>query len=866
MLTELLNRLRYLLSRSRFDSELNDELRFHLEARTADLQAEGLSPAAARVQARREFGSSTRALEETRAAWQFRWLEDLASDLRYAARSFRRNPAFAATAVVCLALGIGVNTTIFSIANEVLFSRPSVRDPQTLAALRVGGNSAVQMDIYRFLRNAAIFDGLIGEHEEGEINWRDGAVTSRLFPMRVTENFFAVSGTPVAMGRPIQPGETDTVVVSDSLWQGRLGGDPHAVGRTMILDGRIYTIVGILPRDHRTLFGFGFSPDVYLPVSDDKTYVTIYARMPAGMTRAIAYARLTAACRELDGPHPPKRHQWARGISVTAVSGMDRLRTDTALISIAAFFGMLLIVVGLVLLIACANVASLLLARASSQEHEIAIRLSIGAGRGRLIRQLLTESLLLALCGTAAGLALNFLLTNALSRIRIILPVALQYHIQPDLRLLAYSAAVAIGTSLVAGLLPALKATRSAATAAALKRDEHQVVGRWTLRNALVIGQLALSIVLLSAGLLFVRNLIGASTSNPGFDLQHTAWAYMRLVPESYTNPEKTREVARVALEHLRSLPGVDSAALATVVPLNNNMTMGMPVRTDLASEPEQITFRFNNVGPDYFHVMQIAILRGREFLPTDRRGAPRVAILNETMARRLFGHTDPIGHTITWGDGSEVVIGVARNSKYFTLGEDNMAALYAPYDQMGRTIDDLHFLIRAAGAPQALIAPVNAALGRLDATAAIETKPMSQALVFALLPSRCGAAVLGSVGLLGISLAAIGLYGVLLYSVTRRSREIGLRIALGASPHDVLSLVLRQSATLAAAGIVIGIALAIFAVRPLAMFLTPEVRPTDPGTFVAVAALLLTVAVAATISPALRAVRVDPMTALRHD
>ena len=866
MITEVLNRLRYLVRGSRLDAEFEQELRFHLETRAAELQSQGLTAAAALGQARREFGSPARAHEEVRSAWQFRWLEDLASDLRYAGRSFGRNPAFAATAVTCLALGIGVNTTIFSIANEVLFSRPSVRDPQTLAAIRVGGNSAVQMDIYRFFRDARIFDGLIGEHEEGEINWRDGEVTSRLFPMRVTDNFFAVSGMLVAMGRPIQPGETDTVVLSDGLWRGRLDGDPHVVGRTMILDGTVHTIVGVLPRDHRTLFGFGFSPDIYLPVSDEHTYVTLYGRLTPGMTRAGARARLEAACYSLDGPHPDPRHHWARGVAVTAVSGMERIRSDEATAAIAAFFAMLLTVVGLVLLIACANVASLLLARASSREHEFAIRLSIGAGQGRLVRQLLTESLLLAVSGTVAGLALNLVLTSVLSQIRIVLPVTLQYHIRPDERLLAYSAALAMVTCLAAGLLPALRAARSTATSNTLKREEHQVSGRWTMRNVLVIGQLAVSIVLLSASLLFVRNLVQASTSNPGFDLKHTVWAYMRLVPASHTNPEKTRALAGIALENLRALPGVESVALATVVPLNNNMTIGLPVRTDLAPEPVPVTFRFNNVGPGYFHVMQIPILHGREFLPSDRRGAPRIAILNEAMARRLFGSADPIGHIVTWGESSEMIVGIARNSKYFTLGEENMPALYSPYEQADRPGSDLHFLIRAAGAPQLLVAPVNAALGRLDPTAAIETRPMSQALTLALLPSRFGAAILGSVGLLGVALAAIGLYGALLYGVTRRLREIGLRIALGATWQDVLWLVLRQSVTLAATGIAIGIALAVFAVRPLAMFLTPEVRPTNVGTFVAVAAVMLAVTLTATISPALRSLRVDPITSLRYE
>src|SRR5215469_7620944 len=344
MLTDLLNRLRYLFRRSRFESDLDAELEFHLESRAADLEARGVLPAAARAQARREFGPTARAREESRSPWQFRRLEELGADLRYAFRSFRRNPAFALSAVACLALGIGANTAIFSIANEVLFSRPSVRDPQSVVAIRVGGNSHAPMNVYRFLRDARIFDVLAGENEETEKNWRQGDVTTRLFAVRVTDNFFQGLGIPVAFGRPILPGETDTVVLSYGLWQRRFGGNPDVVGGKMILDGRIYTIAGVLPRDHRTVTGFGYSPDLYLPVTNEGSVVALFARMPAGMTRAIAYARLESACRVLDGPHPPARQQWARNISVTSVAGMDRFRSDPTLGTIAAFFAMLMVV------------------------------------------------------------------------------------------------------------------------------------------------------------------------------------------------------------------------------------------------------------------------------------------------------------------------------------------------------------------------------------------------------------------------------------------------------------------------------------------------------------------------------------------
>jgi predicted permease len=860
---ESLRRITYLLRRSRFDRELDAELQFHIEARADELVEAGTPRPIALAQARREFGSSTRVREDTRSAWQFHWLQDLFADLRYAARGFRRNPAFALTAIACLALGTGANTTIFSIATEVLFSRPSVRDPQSLVSVVIGGNSHSRMAIYRYVRDNGVFAAVAGANELLETNWRHGDATDRLFAYLVTDNFFDVTGTPLAMGRPIQPGDSGVVVLGYGFWKSRLDADPNVIGRSLVLDGRPFTVTGVLPRDHRTLLGVGFAPDLYVPVSSEKQFVALVGRLPEGMTRHAAFARLQTTCQQLDRIYP--HEGMTDNLEVSAISGVERLKTDRGLQTVGAFFAMLIIVVGLVLLIACANVASLLLARASSRSHELAIRLSIGAGRGRIVRQLFAESLLLAILGTAAGLALNLELTAFVSRIRLPLPLPVQFLIQPDWRLLEYSVAVALATSLAAGLLPAIKGTR-AGISATLKQGERQVANsRWTLRNALVVGQLAVSIVLLSAAVLFMRNLVEASTMNPGFDIDHTVWASMRLVPEAYPNAEKTRPLVDAAMERLRTLAGVEAAAIVRVVPLNDNWHVQMSVSTDLDPHLTVIRWTQNYVTEDYFKTMRIPILRGREFLRSDRTGGARIAIVNEVFGRRLFGTGDPVGHSIRFTDGKSIrIAGVAKDSKYFTLGEENVCALYEPYEQMGPNVN-LQFLIRSSGNPRPLIPAINSVLNRLDPTAALETKTMLNGLGLALLPSRAGGVILGSMGLLGLALASIGLYGVLLYSVSRRIREIGLRMALGATPGGILRLVLRQSASLAAVGIAIGLGLSIFAVRPLAMFLSPEVRTTDITNFVAVGAALALVALIATVSPALRALRVDPVVALRE-
>jgi predicted permease len=869
-LKELARRLYYLGRQTNFNHELDDEMQFHIEARAGELEQTGISRAQALVQARREFGSSVRMRENTRSAWQIHWLEDLLSDLRYALRALRRNPGFAAAAIFSLALGIGANTTMFSLTMEFLFSQPSCRNPETLRSIQIGGNSAAEVRDYRFLRDAHIFVDVAGSFEEAESNWRYGEDTYRLSVMPVTDNFFNMVGVPLAFGRPIQPGELDTVVLSHHFWQRRLSGDPNVLGKVLVLDGRHYTVVGVLPRDHRTLIGFGFSPELYFPVLREDEPVSLVARLPVGMARAEAFARLQAACKELSKVHPrSQNYSWADGIRVAPVAGLERL-DELGLGPFAAFFGMLMIVVGLVLLIACANVSSLLLARASSRRQELAIRLAIGAARGRIVRQLLAESLLLALLGTTAGLLLNIWGTGVMNRVQLPVPVPIQLSIQPDWRLLLYCTCVALISALVAGLMPALKATRTGVSEA-LKLQQGQVGNqRWTLRNALVVGQLAVSVVLLATGFLFVRNMSKALTMHPGFDAEHTVWAHVRLVPEKYfphkdSGPEKAQALIRDALDQLRSVPGVESASIARVVPLNDHVTRGSEIRTDLSDTPIRAEFNYNWVAPEYFKTMGIPILQGHEFLPSDRSGSPEVVVLNENLAQRLFGKVNPIGRTIRWGGDPTTVIGVAKNSKYFTIGEEDPLAMYAPYFQVGGSVVNLNFLIRATH-PQSVVKEVDRALGRLDSSAAIEVKPMSDALGFAFLPSRIGAALLGSMGLLGLALASIGLYGVLAYAVSRRIREIGLRIALGADRRAIVGMVLQQSLSLAITGVVIGLGIAAFATRPLAMFLVPDLSPTDPATFLGVAAVLLAVALAATLGPALRAVRVDPMTALRYE
>ena len=863
---EIGNRLTYLFRRSRFDRELEEEIRLHIQARADELEQAGLSPMDALLRSRREFGSTLHTREETRSAWQMRWLEDFASDLRYAARALRRNLTLTLAAVGSLALAIGANTTVFSVAREALFSEPSCRDPKSLVQISLSGDSWIPMPQYRFLDEAHAFDGLAGMNIGMVVNWRDGNRTYRLAGTHVTDSFFEVVGIPVALGRPIERGESAVAVVTYGFWKKRLGGDPNVLGRVLVLDGKPYTVVGVLPRDHRMLAGFGFTPDLYL--TKDPMEVMLYARLPMGMTRQAAYARLKPICRELDRVYPDVNRKWVEAIRLSAAGGMDRLQEqDQFAIPMVAFFGMLVIVTGIVMLIACANISSLLLARAFSRSREFAIRMSLGGGRGRLVRQLLAESLLLALLGTVAGLLLNLWLTRLLSGLHIPTPLPIELLIQPDRILLAYSVGIALVVTLATGLAPALKGKRTG-IGSALQEGGRQTgpVGSM-VRNALVIGQLAVSIVLLSAGLLFFRNLISATSFNAGFDTSHTVVAMLQTARGSYT-PRKFAALVDTALERLRALPGVEAASPANALPLSPFLAFSRArdwLRPDAGSRTVRVVYNSNSVGPDYFRTMGIPIQQGRAFLDSDRPGAPEVVILNENMARRLFGNANPVGHILRFPDNRDTrVVGIARNSKYATLGEENALALYAPFSQRNYAVF-AHFFVRTRDAPETMVRKVDETLGALDPGSAVETHAMGEIFAGALLPSRVGAAILGSMALFGLLLASIGLYGVLLYAIQQRIREIGIRVALGATPGNIFTMVTGQSLRLVTAGVGIGLAAAVVAVRPLSMFLVPEVRPADPMNFVPVACVLSLVAALATVAPTARALRVDPAVALRH-
>lgn len=867
---------RRLLRRKQLDEQLDKEVRFHLEQHASDLISRGYAPEEAQRQARLAFGGPQQVKEECRDARGTRWLDDLWQDLRYALRALGRNPVFSAVAVTCLALGIGVNTTIFSLSLEAMFARPSVRDPQSVIYVQIGGSEVTSVALWRFLHEQGGMEEIAGADEIGEANWRLGEETHHLYVAHVTDNFFDTAGVPLLFGRPIQTGDRDAAVISYGFWQRWLSGDHDIVGRALALDGQMYTITGVLPRNHRSIMGLGMSPDVYLPATRATDQVSLYARIPKGLNRAALRSQLNLLCRELDKikPRPPGSSKWEKTLKISSVAGIENMEA-WGLLPVAGFIAVLMVVVGLVLLIACANVASLLLARASRRRQELAIRTALGASRGRIIRQLLAESSVLAVLGAAGGLMMNVLLTQAMNKISLPVALPIRLAMRPDLRLLGYLALVTFLATIATGLLPALKAAR-VAIQPMLKENEGNVGNaRWSLRSALVVGQLAISALLLLTASLFARNLIKAGNTDLGFNVNDTLWTHMRLVPGKYTTVEQVERLTDLALDQIRSLPGVEAASAVRVVPMNDVVSFegDLNLVTDLGSKPASAIDAYdqNWVTADYFRTMDIPIMEGRAFLPSDRQGTPEVGIINQEMARRVFGNASPIGHTITVAaieNHPIMIVGVARNSKYWTLGEGNMPALYKAYAQgnFRGLPTDIQFLVRTPNRNASLIESLNHTVGAIDPTAFVETKTMRSSLAFALLPSRAGAIITGSVGVLGVTLAAIGLYGVLLYAVSQRTKEIGLRMALGATARDIIGTVLGESLVLCAVGSALGLGIAIFAARPLSMFLVPGLTPGDPPSFILVGGAMLVICLAATLPPMLSALRVDPMIALRHE
>jgi len=837
-----------LFRRRKLHQDLAAELQFHKEMAAAQNNTIPL-------------GNATVIQEQALDLWRFSSIENLWRDAVYAARGLRRSPGFVLSALLSLALGIGVNATVFALAVEFLLSEPSVTDSRSLVAVRLGGNSHAQPRDVEFMRESGVFQDVAGENEETFVNWNDGEETRRIFSVVTTKNYFTAIGVPMLHGRGWNTNDhNDVAVLRYRFWQKYFNGDTSIVGRSITLDGRPCTVVGILPESHRTLLGFGFSPDVYMPRYLDDTMLAIYARLKPGMTLGEARAGLKVATERLDQVHP-ERWKRAKGWQATPIAGFNRLKEESGLMTIGLFFAMLLAVVGLVLLIACVNVASLLLARASARRQEIAIRLSLGASRGRLLQQMLIESLMLSVLGSALGLAMAQVVASLLARIQLPLPMPIRLQIEPDWRVALYAAMLSIAACLATGLLPAWQSVRESISSH-LHRER-----RLRLRRVLVAAQVSISVIVLATGFLFMRNLFKSTAISPGFDVRQTLRAEVHLPPGPYKEISRKNMYFDQALRELAAIPGIEAVAAARIIPFTDSTRFGMDLTFSDTGETRQASFHWNAVTPDFFRAMDIPVFQGRPFSTQDANGE-KVVIVNRTFVEQYLGKRNPVGVAFSWGDDHQLhrIVGVVGGTKNLTIGEEPKAQLYEALAQIRNERPRIQFVLRSNTPPAAQLAAVKQALRRIEPAAGIEVSTLYSSIGLAFLPSQVGAALLGAVGVLGLLLAAIGLYGVMSYSVARRTKEIGVRMAIGAGRREISRMVLSESTRLIAWGSAIGMAIALWVTKPLAIFFVPGLSPTDPLSFAAVLFVLAATGLLATLGPIRRAVTIDPMSSLRHE
>ena len=588
--------------------------------------------------------------------------------------------------------------------------------------------------------------------------------------------------------------------------------------------------------------------------------LAIYARLKPGTGLDEARARLKAVATRLDEV-APREMKYADALHVAPVAGFNRLNEERELLPIGLFFLALLVVAALVLFIACVNVTGLLLARASARRRELAIRLSLGASRGRLLQQLLVESSLLAGAGALFGLVIAQVTATLLARVQLPIPIPIRLMVEPDWRVLIYAMILTVAATLFAGLLPAWQAVRES-----ISRDLHRA-RKLRVRRVLVVGQVAVSLVILGAAFLFLRNLVAARQMGPGFDLTHTLRAEVNLPSDRYTTPERLRSYIERTLPELEALPGISAVAAARIIPFTDSTRFTSGMTFPDTGEKIEANFSWNAVSADFFRVMGIPVLEGRAFTTADR-GSDLIVTVNRTFVNRYLGGRAAVGRTFLWGDGTEPfrIVGVVEGTKTMTVGEDDMPQLYQPLAQITNDRRRLQFVLRSRTSPASQVAAVRSTLRRLEPSAGTQVEPLYSSIGLAFLPSQVGAMLFGAIGLLTLVLAAIGLYGMMAYSVARQTQEIGIRMAIGATRSDISRMVLREAVTLVAAGSVIGVGIALFVMRPLAMFLVASLTPADPLSLGGVVVVLTLTALAASLGPVCRAARVDPATTLRYD
>jgi predicted permease len=864
-------RIKAFFQRKQLDRDFEDELAFHLTKSAENHRHFEMNAQEACYAARRQFGNTTSVKERSREMWTFASVESLWQDLRYGIRMLRKSPGFTIVATLTLALGIGANTAIFSVVNGVLLRPLPYKDPPQLIAMKQNDSLLNTIDIQRQTR--AFSQG-------GGINVEDMDYTGRTEPIQIhaayiDAGFLETLGVPPMLGRVMSADEdvkggSRVVVVSYTFWQNFLSSDPHALGKTIALSGNDYTVIGVmpasftLPREHADVFVSLWVAYPEAAPFRGVHFMHTYWRLKPGVTLAQAQAEMHTIDHRLAEQYPDNERDRQ-----SVLVPLHELIVGDVRPALLVLFG----AVGLVLLIACANFAGLLVARSMARRQELLIRLALGAGKSRLIRQALTESMLLAILGGAVGLLLAKWGTSLLLSLK---PAALERFVgaQWDAQLLSFVFGITMLTGIVFGLAPALSSPR-ADFAESLKeggRGATTGTSGHRLRQLLVTAEFALALVLLVGAGLLIKGFSNLQSVNPGFIPTNVMTMHLQLPATRYEQIPPQTQFRREILARLNSLPGVE-AAMVTDIPLSGNYVShsfvidGRPP-VPVGAEPEVQTL---SVMGDYFRVMHIPLRAGRDFTPRDREGQPLVAIVNEEFVKEYFPHQEPLGSRVDWSRRDEphqwmTIVGIAGDVKHSGLNQPTDPAIYAPYSQSDEAWRRwMTLAIRSPQASAGLVEAVKKQVWSVDSQIPVsDVQTMDELMAVSIAQQRFNMLLLGIFAALALILAAVGIYGLMAYAVDQRTHEIGIRIAVGALQADVLKLVVGDGAKLALFGIAIGIVAALGLTR-LMTSLVFDVKPADPMTFAGVAILLALVALAACYIPARRAARVDPMVALRY-
>ncbi len=933
-------RLRSLLRRDQVEQELDEELRYHLERQIEEHIAKGMTPEEARYAAMRAMGGVERRKEECRDMRRVRLIEDLMQDLRYGLRTLRRSPGFTAVAALLLALGIGANTAIFSVVDAVLLKRLPVKEPEQLVLLN-NTKAGMYRNLFsytayeQFREHDGTLSGVLAYYPLRLTVSVDGQPEPAINGQLVTGNYYQVLGVNAALGRTIAPeddrapvdrdplamlndrtiapeddrasGTHPVCVISHGYWRRRFGRDPDIIGKSIHLGGYPFTIIGVTPPE---FFGaeVGSAMDISAPLTmqqqvlpGSRSFVfeewdrfRLMGRLRPGVTMEQAQASLGQlyqryladlvvrwSSRNEKAKAEANERKHERLIVASGSQGLSDLRRQFS----QPLF-VLMCVVALVLLIACANVAGLLLARGVARRKEIAVRLALGAGRLRLVRQLLTESVLLAALGSLLGLLLAWWGTRLLLPLLSQGEIPIYLSLNPDLRMLGFTAAVTVVTSLLFGSAPAFLATRIDLQST-LKQDSQAMSGRRALSfgRVFVIAQVALSLLLLVGAGLFVQSLQKLQQVETGYARENV----LVLKLEPLGSDLKMAIFSRLTafydelLRRVEAMPGVVQASLVGYSPISRREWLVMGENSGETTWPQlyvegqlhqfgaEIQLNFMQVYPHSFATLGIPLVAGRDFGPQDTRGSQKVAVINESMARRFFGHENPVGRRFSYdssdssrGDDLEI-IGVVKDAKYISLREPSRPMFYLSFAQVGGR-GQMTLVVRTAGNPAPIAAAIQREARALDPRMPrFEVESLAAQLDASLMQERLVATLSSVFGLLALVLVCIGLYGLMAYDVARRTHEIGIRMALGASARQIVRLVLGKTLWLVGIGLVVGLGAALGATRLIASLLY-GLTPNDPLTIALASMLLLTVAALAGYLPARRASRVDPMVALRHE